>query len=122
MLPSISDQNTKTCPNLVTNDHHPENPSYNLRMHLLIALVPENESWSASQSSKIDRTHNIKSITSFASPFSNLVYVHSHCCSTIILEVRWGGGGSIHAETGWGGEEVWDVEQSEGGWRMEYGG
>ena len=32
------------------------------------------------------------------------------------LEVRWGGGGSIHVEMGWGGEEVWDVEQSEGGW------
>ena len=28
------------------------------------------------------------------------------------LEVRWGGGGDIHMETGWGGEEVWDVEQS----------
>jgi hypothetical protein len=26
------------------------------------------------------------------------------------------GGGDIHVETGWGGEEVWDVEQSEGGW------
>jgi hypothetical protein len=27
-------------------------------------------------------------------------------------------------ETGWGDEEVWDVEQSEGGWQeqgMEYG-
>ena len=32
------------------------------------------------------------------------------------LEIRWGGGGSIHVETGWGGVEVWDVEQSEGGW------
>ena len=30
------------------------------------------------------------------------------------LEVRWGGGGDIHVETG-GGEEVWDVEQLEGG-------
>ena len=30
------------------------------------------------------------------------------------LEVRWGGSGGIHVETG-GGEEVWDVEQSEGG-------
>jgi hypothetical protein len=30
------------------------------------------------------------------------------------LEVWWGGG--IHVETGWGGEEVWDVEQLEGGW------
>jgi hypothetical protein len=30
------------------------------------------------------------------------------------LEVRWGGG--IHLEMGWGGEEVRDVEQSEGGW------
>jgi hypothetical protein len=40
------------------------------------------------------------------------------------LEVRWGGGGDIHMETGWGGEEVWDVEQLEGGWGrlgMEYG-
>jgi hypothetical protein len=30
----------------------------------------------------------------------------------------------IPVETGWGGEEVWDVEQTEGGWRgreMEYG-
>jgi hypothetical protein len=26
------------------------------------------------------------------------------------------GGGDIHVEAGWGGEEVWDVEQSEGGW------
>jgi hypothetical protein len=25
-------------------------------------------------------------------------------------------GGGIHVETGWGGEEVWHVEQSEGGW------
>jgi hypothetical protein len=25
-------------------------------------------------------------------------------------------GGGIHVETGLGGEEVWDVEQSEGGW------
>jgi hypothetical protein len=32
------------------------------------------------------------------------------------LEVRWGGGGSIHVEMGWGGEEVWHVEQSDGGW------
>ena len=33
------------------------------------------------------------------------------------LEVRWGGGGggSIHVETGWGGEQVWHEEQSEGG-------
>ena len=30
------------------------------------------------------------------------------------LEVRWGGGGDIHVETG-GEEEVWDVEQLEGG-------
>jgi hypothetical protein len=29
--------------------------------------------------------------------------------------VEWGGGG-IHVEMGWGGEEVWDVEQLEGGW------
>ena len=26
------------------------------------------------------------------------------------------GVGDIHMETGWGGEEVWDVEQLEGGW------
>ena len=26
------------------------------------------------------------------------------------------GGGGIHVETGWDGEEVWDVEQSEDGW------
>jgi hypothetical protein len=32
------------------------------------------------------------------------------------LEVRWGGDRGIHMEMGWGGEEVWDVEQSEGGW------
>jgi hypothetical protein len=33
------------------------------------------------------------------------------------LEVRWSWGwGGIHVEMGWGGEEVWDVEQSEGGW------
>ena len=32
------------------------------------------------------------------------------------LEVRWGWGGDIHVETEWGGEEVWDVEQLEGGW------
>jgi hypothetical protein len=34
------------------------------------------------------------------------------------------GAGDIHVEMGWGGEEVWDVEQSEGGWEawgMEYG-
>ena len=24
--------------------------------------------------------------------------------------------GDIHVETGWGREDVWDVEQSEGGW------
>jgi hypothetical protein len=29
------------------------------------------------------------------------------------LEIRWGG--DIHVETG-GGEEVWNVNQSEGGW------
>jgi hypothetical protein len=29
-------------------------------------------------------------------------------------QVGWGHGG-IHVETGWGGEEVWDVEPSEGG-------
>jgi hypothetical protein len=32
------------------------------------------------------------------------------------LEVRCIGGGSIHVESGWGVEEVWDVEQLEGGW------
>jgi hypothetical protein len=41
------------------------------------------------------------------------------------LEVRWGGGMGAPLEMGWGGEEVWDVEQSEGGWvggqGMEYG-
>jgi hypothetical protein len=41
------------------------------------------------------------------------------------LEVRSGGGEGIHVETGWGGEEVWDMEQSDGGWGggagMEYG-
>jgi hypothetical protein len=25
------------------------------------------------------------------------------------LEIRWGVGGGIHVETGWFGEEVWDV-------------
>jgi hypothetical protein len=25
-------------------------------------------------------------------------------------------GGGIHVEMGWGGEEVWDVEQLDGGW------
>jgi hypothetical protein len=33
------------------------------------------------------------------------------------LEVRWGGGGGIHVEMEWGGEKVWNVEQSKGGWR-----
>jgi hypothetical protein len=41
------------------------------------------------------------------------------------LEVMWGEGGDIHMEIGCGGEEVWDVEQSEGrwgwGWGMECG-
>jgi hypothetical protein len=31
------------------------------------------------------------------------------------LQVRWGGGGVIHVEKGWGGIEVWDVEKMEGG-------
>jgi hypothetical protein len=40
------------------------------------------------------------------------------------LEVRWDGGRGIHMEMGWGGEEIWDVEQTEGGkgggeWNME---
>jgi hypothetical protein len=30
------------------------------------------------------------------------------------------GGGGIHMETGWGGEEVWDVVQLEGGWSGEW--
>jgi hypothetical protein len=30
------------------------------------------------------------------------------------LEVRWSGRGGIHMENGWGGEELWDVEQSKG--------
>jgi hypothetical protein len=36
------------------------------------------------------------------------------------LEVRWG----AEWRQGWSGEEVWDVEQLEGGWQrkgMEYG-
>jgi hypothetical protein len=37
------------------------------------------------------------------------------------LEFRWGLGWGIHVETGWGGEDMWDVEQKEGGWGMEYG-
>jgi hypothetical protein len=41
------------------------------------------------------------------------------------LEVRCGRGWGIHTATGWGGEEVWVVEQSEGAWggrkwTMEY--
>jgi hypothetical protein len=38
------------------------------------------------------------------------------------LEVRWGGGGGIQVDTG-GGEEVWNVEQSKGGWvgGLKYG-
>jgi hypothetical protein len=32
------------------------------------------------------------------------------------LEVRWGGGEGIHVAMGWGGEEVWEVEQLEDGW------
>ena len=31
------------------------------------------------------------------------------------LEVRWDGGEGIHLEMGWGEEEVWDVEQLDGG-------
>jgi hypothetical protein len=30
-------------------------------------------------------------------------------------------GGGIHMEIGWGGEEVWDVEQTEGGWGVGNG-
>lgn len=39
------------------------------------------------------------------------------------LEVRWDGGGGIHMETGYGEEEVWGMEHTEGGWGqgMEYG-
>ena len=35
----------------------------------------------------------------------------------------WGGGEGIHVKMGCGREEVWDVEQTEGGWGwgMEYG-
>jgi hypothetical protein len=32
------------------------------------------------------------------------------------LEVRWGGGEGASMWRWWGGEEVWDVEQSKGGW------
>jgi hypothetical protein len=32
-----------------------------------------------------------------------------------------GGRGDIHVETGPGGEEMWDVEQMEGGWRARNG-
>ena len=32
----------------------------------------------------------------------------------VSLEVRWMGGEGIHVEMGWGGKEVWDVEQLEG--------
>jgi hypothetical protein len=28
------------------------------------------------------------------------------------------GGGDIHVETGWVGEEVWDVEKTAGGWEV----
>jgi hypothetical protein len=35
---------------------------------------------------------------------------HSSECTSL-------GSGGIHVETEWGGEEVWDVEQSERGWR-----
>jgi hypothetical protein len=33
------------------------------------------------------------------------------------LEVRWEGGWGIPVETGWGREEVWDVDQLAGRWR-----
>jgi hypothetical protein len=33
------------------------------------------------------------------------------------LKLRCSGELGIHVEMGWGGEEVWDEEQSEGGWR-----
>jgi hypothetical protein len=39
-------------------------------------------------------------------------------------QVGWGGLGDIQVEMGWGREEVWDVEQSKGGWAgrgMDYG-
>jgi hypothetical protein len=32
------------------------------------------------------------------------------------LEVRWDRRWDIHVETGWRAEDVWDVEQTEGGW------
>jgi hypothetical protein len=32
------------------------------------------------------------------------------------LEVRWVGDGAINVEMGWGREEVWDMEQINGGW------
>jgi hypothetical protein len=32
------------------------------------------------------------------------------------LEIRWGGGLGYPCEDSWGGEELWDVEQSEGRW------
>jgi hypothetical protein len=32
------------------------------------------------------------------------------------LEVRWCGGRVIYVETGWGGEEMLDMEQLEGRW------
>jgi hypothetical protein len=34
------------------------------------------------------------------------------------LEVRWDGCWGIHLEMGWGGEEMWDLEQLKGGWGM----
>jgi hypothetical protein len=33
-----------------------------------------------------------------------------------VLEVKWDSGWGIHMEIEWGEEEVWDVEQLEGGW------
>jgi hypothetical protein len=40
----------------------------------------------------------------------------------VLGEVRWGGGGgSIHVEMEWDGEEEWDMEQSESEWRGTQG-
>jgi hypothetical protein len=31
-------------------------------------------------------------------------------------QVGWGWGGGIHVEVGWSGEDVWNMELSNGGW------
>jgi hypothetical protein len=38
------------------------------------------------------------------------------------LEVRWDGGWGNHMKMGWGGEEAWDMEQSDDGWGGEGNG